>query len=340
MRYARAMSSSRSPCAARLLLRTSGLLTVACSLASVPSVANAGKRVHADGAALAPEAGDAQISEPSAEDQRIEDALDRAVAAEEAEDWPAAIGAYREAMALGLETVNDSPINEVVAKLHFAYGTSLYNEANYEDALRQFQDAQGLFPAPAFHFNIAKCQEELGKYEAAISSYQAFVRGVPDAPANIDARVRRLEETLALEQAQADQQAAAAAAATKNPGRGLIISGASLAGLGVLTGTVGAVVFGLQAKDKSDQVDAVVSGGNPDALTYGQTLDLDDQGRRAEMLQFVMAAVGGTITVTGAVLLAVGLKKKNERKERTAATLRFAPTLQRDRAGLSLTGRF
>lgn len=332
------MLNFRWPCTARLLLRHApGILAVPCAVASVPSVANARILVDVEASEPAPEGAGEPADDESAESQGIQNALDLATSAKEAEDWAAAIGAYREAMVLGLETVDDIPINEVIAKLHFAYGTSLYNEANYEDALRQFQDAQGLFPAPAFHFNIAKCQEELGKYEAAISSYEAFVRGVPDAPANIDARIKRLEETLDLQQNQAEQQAAASA---KKPGRALIISGASLASVGVVTGTVGAVIFGMQAKNKSDQVDAVVNGGNPDALTYGQTLDLDDQGRRAEMLQFAMAAVGGTITVTGAVLLAVGLKKKSERKEPTAATLRFAPTLQRDRAGLTLIGRF
>jgi tetratricopeptide (TPR) repeat protein len=287
--------------------------------------------------------GDLESEEPAAgddvDDAAIQEALDRAVAAEETEDWPAAINGYREAMELGLEEVDGKTINEVIAKLHYAYGTALYNEASYEDALRHFQDAQGLFPAPAFHYNIAKCQEELGKYEAAISSYQAFVRGVPDAPANIGARVTRLEETLALQAAQAEQQASEAAP-PKSPGRALILSGATLAGIGVVTGTVGAIVFGLQAKDKSDQVDSIVNGGNPNSVSYSAALALDKDGRRAETLQFVMASVGGVITVTGAVILAIGLKKKSEAAPEATTAFRLTPTLRRDHAGLTLIGRF
>lgn len=269
------------------------------------------------------------------------DPLARARVAVDAEDWPGAIAAYREAMAAGVEEVDGTSIREVIAKLHFRLGTALYSAAKYEEALRHFQDAQGLFPAPDFHFNIAKCQEELGKYEAAISSYEAFVRGVPDAPASIQARIERLRATVALEQESAARELedakASSASPQRRPGRGLILSGATLAAVGALTGTIGGVVFGLQAADRSDQVDAIFAG-NPDTATFDTAASLDAEGRRAETMQIVMAATGGVIAVTGAALLAVGLKKKRD-TENTSAW-RVGPSLTPKRAGVFFHGRF
>lgn len=333
------MTTSRRPCAAHLRPpRVFASWALVCVTVALPAAADAKETSDLVTLEPAEETGDASAN-PSYE-PAVQEAIDRAIAAEEAEDWPGAIEAYREAGELGLTQIEGMDLNEVIAKLHFAYGTALYKEAKYEEALRHFQDAQGLFPAPAFHFNIAKCQEELGKYEAAISSYQAFARGVPEAPANIENRIKRLEETLTLQEAQAEREAQENAERRRDPSRALIISGASLAGIGVVTGTVGAVVFGLQARERSDQVDTIVNGGNPSGISYDEALDLDKQGRRAEMLQFVMAAAGGAVTVAGAVLLAVGLKKKGEREAAETTALRFAPTFQRDHAGLMLMGRF
>ena len=288
-----------------------------------------------------PDASDALADATGPEAEAAVEAVTRGAKAEAEEDWPGAIEAYRAAMDLGVEDVDDTPIREYIARLHFAYGTVRFEAADYEQALRHFQDAQGLFPAPAFHYNIGKCQEELGKYEAAISSYEAYVRGVPDAPPTVVARIERLKETLA---SGADPGASGPVpdggddGAKGSPGRGLVITGGTLLGVGAVTGAVGVAVFGMRARDRSDQVQAIFDG-NPDGASYGAALALDEEGRAAELQQIIFGAAGGAVAVTGAVLLAIGLKKQRSASAPTAAW-QLTPSLHAGRAGFNLSGRF
>ncbi len=68
-----------------------------------------------------------------------------------------------------------------MAKARFKKGTALYRQARYREAIAEFQAAYRLRPHGVLHFNIAQCQEKLGDIPAALASYHAYLREVPDA---------------------------------------------------------------------------------------------------------------------------------------------------------------
>ena len=110
-----------------------------------------------------------------------------------------------------------------------------------------------------------------------------------------------------------------------------------LTGVGGAIGIGGGLGFGLAARNRSLSVEDV-TGGNPERLTFSEAQALDDEGRRFETLQIVMAATGAAVAITGVALLAVGLKRKKQAAAGPTATL--VPTWTGRSAGLSLQGRF
>ena len=101
------------------------------------------------------------------------------------------------------------------AKGHFAQGNSFYDAGAYDDALREYQAAYKLVPAPGFLFNIAQCYRLKGDKQNAIDFYQKYIDKSPDAPAADEARdyIAKLKLQMELEAAEsarkkAEQEAA------------------------------------------------------------------------------------------------------------------------------------
>ena len=237
-------------------------------------------------------------------------------------------------------------------------GEEAYERGEYEDALGFFLEAQSLFPSPVFHYNIARCYEALDNLEQAIISYQAYLRSHasaygedPDDKINIENKIERLQQTVETRAALAEQeqqQLRDAAAAKpviiqapqddRPPGRGLIITGGVLTGVGVAAAAIGGTVFGLRARDLNDQVAQVVDGTNPERVTLEQARQLDIDGRSAQTGQIVVLSVGSAIAVTGIALLATGIVKRKRGKGGASARLR--PSFGPQGGGLILEGRF
>lgn len=81
-----------------------------------------------------------------------------------------------------------------------------YDLSEYDQALVKFKDAFRLLPDPAFLFNIAQCQRQLGDYQAAQRSYRAFLREakVSDAQrADVEQLIASME--LAMKEKRAQQ---------------------------------------------------------------------------------------------------------------------------------------
>src|SRR5690606_12007466 len=203
-------------------------------------------------------------------------------------------------------------------------GVRNYNEARYEEALADFQEASTLFASPDFQYNIVQCYEKLDKPEEAIRAFETYLRAKPEASdrANVEDRIRRLrerQEMLAAGQTPpppaadppAPQPETPRDDTPKNPGRALVIAGAALSGVGVGLALGAGIGFGVQAKQRSDDLKALQSGDNPDDLTFEDAQALEDEGQRFEVLQIAMAAAGGVVAVTGIALLALGLRKKS-----------------------------
>jgi len=229
----------------------------------------------------------------------------------------------------------------------YELGKKAYNAARYEDALGHFQEAATRYASPDFQYNIGLCYERLGKPEEAIRAFRTYLRAKPDADdrANVEDRIFELEAELEKAQSQPDEQPEPAPQPEpaepepkRDPGRVLIISGAALAGVGAAVALGGGLGFGLAARSRSLDVEDVVSGGNPDGLTFGEAQTLEDEGRRLETFQIATAAAGSAVAIIGVALLAVGLKRKKSASPGPSAVL--APTGSRHSAGLSLTGRF
>jgi tetratricopeptide (TPR) repeat protein len=67
-------------------------------------------------------------------------------------------------------------------------GSLAYNLQQWDLALEDFTAAYGAEPDPAFLFNIAQCQRQLGKYAAAAKSYRLYLAQAADGPERDHAR--------------------------------------------------------------------------------------------------------------------------------------------------------
>lgn len=242
-------------------------------------------------------------------------------------------------------------------------GTQNFKLALYEAALADFTEAASLYASPDFQFNIGLCYEKLDKYDDAIRAFATYLRAKPDAEdrPDVENRIHALEQLSNQRKAEAEEDRARARDAARrseepvvepvvdepppptDAGRPLIIAGVALAGVGVAVGLGGGIGLGVLASKRSNAVDAVLTGGNPDGLTFSQTQTLEDEGKRFEGFQIGLAASGAVVAVTGAVLLAVGLRQRQAgRTQAQARAWQVGPLVVRtsSTAGLLLTGRF
>lgn len=114
---------------------------------------------------------------------------------------------------------------------------------------------------------------------------------------------------------------------TKNPGRGLMISGivVNAVAVGVGVGALVYVVRGSQARN------AIKDAGNNGAQREGAIEDLETADRNA----IILGATAGGLVVVGSILYFSGRKKK-----RDAYATTLAPSVSPQHAGLVFQGRF
>jgi tetratricopeptide (TPR) repeat protein len=72
------------------------------------------------------------------------------------------------------------------AKKHAKKGSALFQDERYEDALREFEKAFEIFPAPALLYNMGQCHLFLGAHERAIEAFESFLSQSPDTPYRAD----------------------------------------------------------------------------------------------------------------------------------------------------------
>jgi tetratricopeptide (TPR) repeat protein len=269
---------------------------------------------------------------------------------------------FAEAPAAAPEEELKEPIDtEARAMTAFNDGQAAYDRGEYKAALDLFLEAQSLYPSPVFHYNIGRCYEALENYEQAITSYNAYLRATksstgadPEDKVNIENTISRLQKLLEAEQAE-DEAARnkdpivivqeSEAKPKGPPGRGAMITGGVLTGLGVGVLVAGGAVFGSKAGRLSKQLDQVYAG-NPDSVTLAEARDLDAQGTSAERNQIIMMSVGSAVAVTGVALLIVGAIKAKKGKAAKAAdtpeqpAAQLIPALGPGNAGFVLQGRF
>lgn len=232
----------------------------------------------------------------------------------------------------------------------FARGSDNYNRAMYQQALSDFLEAATLYASPDFQYNIALCYEKLDKPEEAIGAFETYLKTKRDVPdrANVEDRIRRLRAEVERRAGQPDvppprvepAPTTTDAPATDGKARTLVIAGAVVAGVGAAVALGGGLGLGIAAKRRSDDLQAVQDGGNPDGLSFDQARALEDEGKGLELGQIVTVAIGGAIAVGGVAILAVGLSRKKKKAAAPGPAATLAPGLGRTSFGLSLSGRF
>lgn len=87
------------------------------------------------------------------------------------------------------------------AKARYMSGQNHYNLNEFSEALQDFKEAYRLHPDPAFLFNIAQCERQLGDFDEAIKFYRSYLRNKPDA-SNAREVQKKIDELKALSEAK------------------------------------------------------------------------------------------------------------------------------------------
>jgi|GEM_PF-1727581 tetratricopeptide (TPR) repeat protein len=76
---------------------------------------------------------------------------------------------------------------------HFRRGKVAFDLGHFAEALKQYESAYRLLPAPKMLFNIGQCYRNLNRYEQALFAFRRYRRELPNAP-NIQAVEKLLVE--------------------------------------------------------------------------------------------------------------------------------------------------
>ncbi|MCA9660268.1 MAG: hypothetical protein KC486_18135, partial [Myxococcales bacterium] len=270
----------------------------------------------------------------------------------------------------------DEPADPLVeARDLYERGTAKFETADYAGAIELWTDAYARVPATAelsevktlILYNLATAREkayevdgDLAHLRKALILLDGFLESVdtiyadPEVAAKeraeaesrraaIEARIKEAEEAKAAGEASEPAEKPGGgeaivvapwptqADAGPPPGRGLVLGGAVLLGLG--GASLGVMTTGMILGVRANDIDAL----DPD--NFADRREQFDRGRLGNTLAIAGGAAAGVTLISGAVLLAIGLKKQRAAaKEETSA--RVAPLLGPGLAGLSVGGRF
>lgn len=193
-----------------------------------------------------------------------------------------------------LAHADDVPRDKIAqAKHYFQLGVVAYDQAQYEVALREFQQAHALSHSPELYFNMAKCEENLEHFSGAALLLRQYLLERPEVPDRIDVerRIHTLEE-----RGEAQRRGAAATPASKpadsTPPRRVI----SWALLGT-TGAFGVVALGLGVSTVTlHNRLADGCGATPAGCTSGQRSELHTRAAASDAF-IALTAVAAVTTI-------------------------------------------
>jgi tetratricopeptide (TPR) repeat protein len=242
------------------------------------------------------------------------------------------------------------------ARALYEQGLGRYETADYLGAIDLWTQAFTLLPNDAefasvkadIIYNLARARErqydvdnDPAQLRQALILLDQYIESLPSLyadPGEVDqqrSKAQQVRDDIQArldehEKAEATKQVGSPAPAKqdedKDPGRGLVLTGAALTAIGgaALGVSAAGMVLGNQANDISDLDPADVDGRR----------EQFDRGRTMNLMAISAGVGAGLLIGTGVALLVVGKKKG---KESQARVLPFAsPTL----AGLSASGRF
>jgi tetratricopeptide (TPR) repeat protein len=80
--------------------------------------------------------------------------------------------------------------SQEVAKRHFFAGQRLFDQANYAQALSEYQQSYALAPYPALLYKIALCQDQMGRSVEALHAYERYLELDPASARQAGVRER------------------------------------------------------------------------------------------------------------------------------------------------------
>ena len=218
--------------------------------------------------------------------------------------WAASLAFAATAAAQTFPTQAD----EDAAKAHFLAGSAYYEQANYTDAVKEFNEAHRLSQRPDLLYNISVCYERLSRWDEAIASLRQYLTERPDAPdrAVIESRIKNFEDRRTAEQRKAlvapppVANPSGPALVTTPPSRtrhvvSLVVGGV---GVGLLLAAIGT---GVAAQLGYDDLNNKCP--NKICVSGNQTLrDEQSSGKALALSTDVLIGVGAAAVVAGTVL--------------------------------------
>jgi tetratricopeptide (TPR) repeat protein len=181
-------------------------------------------------------------------------------------------------------------------------GRAYYDDARYDDAAREFEEAYRLTGHPDVLYNLGLTYERMDRTRDAVTHYRRYLDEAPDAPerAQIIDRIRRLEAALGDEPDPTPVRPPPTRPDPEPEDRGTPVLGWALVAGGGALGA-GALITGLLAAGThSDLTDACPGGICPrdraDDIDSGQTLSTVSTLLTA--VAVAAAAVGVVLVVT------------------------------------------
>ena len=230
---------------------------------------------------------------------------------------------------------NDACIKDERCKEHHDKAVNYYNQQYFEEALSEFQAAYAARQMPLLLINIGRTLQKLGRPKEAISYYERFQQAESKPDPAVQAKVTEyLNQAKALvgtdptptpsEQPSETAKPPTTAPAPPPvvtppappppspppPGRGMIIAGGVLGGLGVLGLVTGVGLYAKSASDYStfqsstDEFDQIAARNSAQAFGSGSTASY---------------VVGTALVGVGAILIGVGARKLLAHRRSSAA---------------------
>jgi tetratricopeptide (TPR) repeat protein len=191
--------------------------------------------------------------------------------------------------------------DEEAAKAHFLAGEAYYQQANYGDAVKEFNEAHRLSKRPDLLYNISVCYERLGRWDDAIGALQQYLTEKPDAPDRvvIESRIANFQQRRDAARAT-PPPVTPPPPATQPPPRHRhttsIIVGSI--GAGVLLGALGTgVTAQLTYNDLNNKCPNMTCNGGDQTLRDERNL-----GQALAISTDVLIALGGATLITGVIL--------------------------------------
>ena len=194
-------------------------------------------------------------------------------------------------------------LDDAAARQHFEAGRLYFQEAQYDDAAREFAEAYRLSERPALLINVSRSQENAGHLSLSLETLRQWERVAPADDENRPAMTERAQRIEAAIRRGGDANARDDTGLTSAQTIGVIVLGS-----GAVAG-IGALITGLMASSIHADLEAGCdsTGGCPP-----DRVDDIQRGETTALVSTVLLGVALAAGATGLVLLLMGGRDDDE----------------------------